>query len=254
MGLNMKNLWTGMLCVFCVQVLWGTTLRAQDTAFVDLNFDDQVAGMNCKAPKRSWGNPDKDLVLIDNVDTYSGEGNCMLFERPEGTKPRGWGVGVNLPQKPYDWLAIQVAFKFDGAATQANASLELREVHNKRCYIMSLGSGRGKDPIVLLNERSGWKSTGVNHFDRSVWNRVTWYVPSTTADQQNMLAKLETWDAKDKTWKQVGKIGSQVADKVENPFAILRINFPGKAPAVKLRFDDLKVSPMTNEQVAQAAK
>jgi hypothetical protein len=233
-----------------MQLVRVNTVHAQDAAFFDLNFDDQVAGMNCNSPKRNWGTQGEDLVLIDNVDTYSGEGNCMLFERPEGAKPNGWGVGVNLPQKPYDWLSVQLAFKFEGTATQANASIELREVYNKRCYVLSLGSGRGKDPLVLVNERSGWKSTGVNHFDRKVWNRVTWYIPSVTADAQEMLVKLEAWDAGEKTWKAVGKIGTAAADKMEKAFATLRINFPGKAPAIKLRFDDLKISPMTNEQIS----
>jgi hypothetical protein len=239
----------------CVAMFLSTTgyLKADDVKpFVDLNFDDNVPGMNCENPKRSWGTQNSDLLLIDNVNTYNGQGNAMLLEREK--KNGQWGVGMNLPQESYDWLKIQIAFQFEGAATKANASLELREHYNKRLYFASLGSGRGKDPITLVDGGTGWNTASVNHFDRKAWNRVTWLIPSTSANDITMYVKLETWNAKDKQWQQVDKIGSMAASKMTKPFAAFRVNFPASEDALKLRFDDLKVEPVSNDQLSEWIK
>lgn len=241
-----------LMSSFVFGVMANVPLLAQttdDNLFVDISFDDNVAGMNCEKLKRSWGNKGGDMLLIDNVKTYSGEGNVMLLERPESVKGTGWGVGRNLPQKPYDWLKIQMAFQLDGTATQATCALELRERYNKRLYFATLGSSRGKDPIVLIDGGKKWKTARVNHFDRKVWNRVTWYVPSVTASQWTMYLKLETYDAKTGQWVQVGKLGSMQASKVEKPFSNFRINFPAGQGPMKLRFDDLKITSMANQQM-----
>ncbi len=241
------TLTTGMLCLTALLGSSGVLKADETKPFVDLNFDDQVPGMNCDALKRNWGKQNEDLILIDNVKTYNGDGNCMLFERSK--KNSHWGVGKNLPQEKYDWLKIQVVFKFDGAATKANAGLELREHFGKRLYHMSLGSSKGKDPITLIDGGSGWKTSNVNHFDRYAWNRVTWLVPSVTASDMTMYLKLETWDAKTSQWQQVDKVGSMAASKVEKPFALFRINFPSSEDSLKLRFDDLKIEPVSNDQI-----
>ncbi|HAI13403.1 MAG TPA: hypothetical protein DCM28_16975 [Phycisphaerales bacterium] len=249
MSWKIKSIWCWSLCLVAMQTVCASPLFAQEPAFVSLNFEDQVAGMNCQSPKRNWGSQGKDLVLIDNINTVKGDGNCMLLERPEGYKSSGWGVGMNLPQKQYDWLKIQVSFLLDGPATKATAGLELREHYNKRLYFASLGSAKGKDPITLIDGGSGWKTSKTNTFDRKVWNRVTWYVPSVTATDMTMHLQLETWDSKNKAWQVVGKIGSMEASKAEKPFASFRINFPGGEESIKLRFDDLLIEPMTNEQI-----
>ncbi|MFG0247273.1 MAG: hypothetical protein ACF8OB_00185 [Phycisphaeraceae bacterium JB051] len=249
MKMNIKlTLTTGMICLTAVLGSSGILKAQESKPFVDMDFNDQVPGMNCDAIKRSWGKQNEDLILIDNVQTYNGDGNCMLFERSK--KNSHWGVGLNLPQEKYDWLKIQLVFKFDGAATKATSGLELREHYNKRLYHASLGSSKGKDPITLIDGGSGWKTSKVNHFDRSLWNRVTWFVPSVTANDMTLYLKLESWDVKTKQWQQVDQIGSMPASKVEKPFALFRINFPSSEDSLKLRYDDLKIEPVSNDQIS----
>lgn len=254
MRLKSKSMLLVHVFVLGMQMFCSSELFAEDTAFADLSFDENIAGMNCENPKCSWGTQGNDLLLIDNVNTYSSAGNALLFERPDGYKSGGWGAGMNLPQKPYDWLKIQIAFLFDGTATKATASLELREHYNKRLYFASLGSAKGKDPIVLIDGGEKWKTSKANSFDRKVWNRITWYVPSVTASDMRMHLMLETWSNSTRSWQAVGEIGSMEASKVEKPFAAFRINFPGGEEAIRLRFDDMKIEPITNEQMSSLVK
>lgn len=254
MFLKFKFIWCCSAILLSMQMLCASPLHADDTLFFDLNFDDQVAGMDCVNLKHSWGTQGDNLMIIDNLKTYTYLGNAMLMERPEGYKAGGWGAGLDLPQKQYDWLQVQIAFLFDGSATKATCSLELREHAAKQLYYASLGSNRGKDPITLIDGGTGWRTTSVNSFDRKVWNRVTWLVPSTTASDLTMYLRLETWNATEKTWQQVGQVGSRQAAKVEKPFDLFRINFPSGEEAIKLRFDDLKIQPVTNEAISSLIK
>ena len=246
---------TGFL--FAVILTMVLSVHAQepvDSTLVHLTFDDDVPGMASKQIKRSWGKQNDDQLLIDNIKTVNDQGNALLFTRPEGIKNGGWGIGVNLPAKAYDWLRVELTYLLEGSATKATAGLEVREVYNKRLYMLGLGSSRGKDPVILTNGKDKWLSKGVNHFAREHWNRVTWYLPGPTVAENIMYCTLDQYDSKTNTWHVVGKTGDQQGSKVEKPFAIFRINFPGGAESMAFRFDDLKIDSLTNEKMSQLEK
>lgn len=217
------------------------------TLLLSFNADDLVPGREPPF-QRNWGNEKDDIWRVDNLETYNGSGNAFLFDRQAEGDPGSWGAGFQIPSYKADWIVLQLAFKFEGPATAAKASMEVRNSSSNRLYYANLGSTKGKDPVTLINADNTWKSEVVNHFDRKKWNRVTWYIPTALGETQKMLLQLETYDRETESWIQVGK-GEGLEIEVTSLPKIFRINFPSDPQPIQLYFDDLTVSSLSNQEM-----
>ncbi|MBC2600793.1 hypothetical protein [Puniceicoccus vermicola] len=225
-----------------------TKFLAAGTPLASINADDLVPG-ETPPIQRNWGRAKEDIWRVDNLETYDGTGNCLLFDRQEDATPGSWGVGLTLPSYNADWLGVRLAFKFEGSATEAKASLEVRTESNNRLYYANIGSSKGKDPITLVNADGTWKTKAVNYFDREVWNRITWFIPTALGETQEMRVKLEHYDRESEDWIQVGKIEGLEIEVTQIPM-IFRINFPANTGPIQLRFDDLVIITLDDAEMA----